>query len=70
MDNRFFECPHPGGLGIREGLLGLLLVNYMPIEQATLAALLSRVWMLSAEGVLAGIAFFVQKYTVSLPIDR
>ena len=47
----FLSFLTPGGLGIREGLLGLLLANYMPIEQATLAALLSRVWMLSAEGV-------------------
>ena len=45
------------GLGIREGLLGLLLANYMPAPQATLIALICRVWMLSAEIVLAGVAF-------------
>lgn len=48
----------PSGLGVREGLLGLLLANNMPVPQATLIALLCRVWMLSAEIVLAGTAFF------------
>ena len=47
----------PGGLGVREGLLGVLLANYMSPMQATSVALLCRVWMLSAEIVLAGIAF-------------
>ena len=47
----------PGGLGIREGLLGLLLSSYLPISEATLVALLCRVWILSAEITLAGIAF-------------
>lgn len=51
----------PGGLGIREGLLGLLLANYMPAAQATLVALLCRVWMLSAEMILAGLAFSLNK---------
>ena len=57
----FLSFLTPGGLGIREGLLGLLLANYILIQQATLAALLCRVWGLSAEGILAGIAFFVQR---------
>ena len=52
----FLSFLTPGGLGIREGLLGLLLANYMPTPQATLVALLCRVWMLSAEIVLAGVA--------------
>lgn len=54
----FLSFLTPGGLGIREGLLGLLLANYMPAPHATLIALLCRVWMLSAEIVLAGAAFF------------
>ena len=58
----FLSFLTPGGLGIREGLLGLLLANYMPIPQATLIALLSRVWMLSAEIVLAYIALFLYKH--------
>ena len=40
----FLSFLTPGDLGIREGLLGLLLANYIPIQQATLAALLCRVW--------------------------
>ena len=57
----FLSFLTPGGLGIREGLLGLLLANYMPAPQATFVALLCRVWMLSAEMVLAGVAFTLNR---------
>ena len=57
----FLSFLTPGGLGVREGLLGLLLANYMPTPQATLVVLLCRVWMLSAEIVLAGVAFVLDK---------
>lgn len=57
----FLSFLTPGGLGIREGLLGLLLANYMSTPQATLIALLCRVWMLAAEIVLAGVAFFLHQ---------
>ena len=57
----FLSFLTPGGLGIREGLLGLLLANYMPASQAMLIALLCRVWMLSAEILLAVIAFFLKR---------
>ena len=57
----FLSFLTPGGLGIREGLLGLLLANYMPTPQATLVALLCRLWMLSAEILLAGTAFLLHK---------
>ena len=53
----FLSFLTPGGLGVREGLLSLLLGNYMSLSQATLIALLCRVWMLSAEIVLAGSAY-------------
>ena len=53
----FLSFLTPGGLGVREGLLGVLLANYMCALQATSVALLCRVWMLSAEIILAGIAF-------------
>ncbi|MDE0683809.1 MAG: lysylphosphatidylglycerol synthase domain-containing protein [Candidatus Poribacteria bacterium] len=57
----FLSFLTPGGLGVREGLLSLLLSSYMPISQATLVALLCRVWILSAELVLAGAAFYLRK---------
>lgn len=57
----FLSFLTPGGLGIREGLLGLLLANYMPAPQATLVALMCRVWMLSAEMLLAAVAFFLKR---------
>ena len=57
----FLSFLTPGGLGIREGLLGLLLANYMSAPQATLVALLCRVWMLSAEIVLAGVALTLNR---------
>ena len=55
----FLSFLTPGGLGIREGLLGLLLANYMPAPKATLIAMLCRVWILSAEMFLAAIALFL-----------
>jgi hypothetical protein len=57
----FLSFLTPGGLGVREGLLGLLLTNYMPTSQATFIALLCRVWMLSSEIILAGTAFLLYK---------
>ena len=53
----FLSFLTPSGLGVREGLLSLLLSSYMPAPQATLIALICRVWMLSAEIVLASVAF-------------
>lgn len=61
----FLSFLTPGGLGIREGLLGMLLANYLPTSQATLVALLCRLWMLSAEILLflpRVAAFLVQSY--------
>ena len=57
----FLSFLTPGGLGVREGLLGMLLVYYMPAKEATLVALLCRLWMLSAEMVLAAIAFLINR---------
>ena len=57
----FLSFLTPGGLGIREGLLGVLLANYMPVTQATWVALLCRLWMLSAEMLLALIAFWIDR---------
>ena len=61
----FLSFLTPGGLGIREGLLGLLLSNYMIPSQATLVALLCRLWMLSAEILLAGTAFLLHRKETS-----
>ena len=57
----FLSFLTPGGLGVREGLLSLLLSIYMSVSQATLVALLCRVWILSAELILAGSAFYLHK---------
>ena len=57
----FLSFLTPGGLGVRESLLTLLLSLYIPPSQAALVALLCRVWMLSAELVLAGVALLLNK---------
>ena len=57
----FLSFLTPGGLGVREGLLALLLAIYIPGQKAPLVALLCRVWILSAEIVLAGVAFFFER---------
>lgn len=64
----FLSFLTPGGLGVREGLLALLLANYMPAPQATLVSLLCRVWMLSAECVLAGVAFSLRRQNVGVTL--
>ena len=46
----------PGGLGVREGILSLLLTSVLPPATATLIALLSRLWTISAELAMTGIA--------------
>jgi uncharacterized membrane protein YbhN (UPF0104 family) len=53
----FLSMLAPGGLGIREGVLSLLLSAYLPPATATLVALLSRIWSLAGDLVLAGGAF-------------
>jgi glycosyltransferase 2 family protein len=45
----------PGGLGVREGILMLVLPLVVPKESAIIAALLLRLVMISAELFLAGI---------------
>jgi uncharacterized membrane protein YbhN (UPF0104 family) len=47
----------PGGLGVREGALGVLLTNYMPAPIAVVVALLSRIWFVGAEVVCAAVAW-------------
>lgn len=66
----FLSFLTPGGLGIREWLLGLLLANYMPALTATRIALLCRVWMLSAEIILAATAFFLSKHNQTLYTEK
>ena len=46
----------PGGLGVREGILSLLLTSVLPPATATLIALLSRLWTITAELAMTGIA--------------
>lgn len=53
----FLSVITPSGLGVREGVLSLLLTSVLPPATATLVALLSRLWTISAELVLTGIAF-------------
>lgn len=65
----FLSFLTPSGLGIREGLLGLLLSSYMPVPQATLVALLCRIWMLTAELILASTAFLLNRNTISLHVE-
>ena len=57
----FVSLLTPGGLGVREALLARLLATYMPAPQATLIALLARLWMLAAEILLAGSAVFLYR---------
>ena len=53
----FLSVITPSGLGVREGVLSLLLTSVLPPATATLVALLSRLWTLSAELIVTGMAF-------------
>ncbi len=53
----FMSLVTPGGLGVREGILSLLLTCCLPPATATLVALLSRLWVISVEILLAGVAW-------------
>ncbi len=53
----FLSVVTPSGLGVREGVLSLLLTSVLPPATATLIALLSRLWTLSAELLIGGVAF-------------
>ena len=53
----FLSIITPSGLGVREGVLSLLLTSALPPATATLVALLSRLWTLSAEFIVTGMAF-------------
>lgn len=53
----FLSVITPSGLGVREGILSLLLTSVLPPATATLVALLSRLWTLSAELIVTGMAF-------------
>lgn len=53
----FLSVITPSGLGVREGVLSVLLTTVLPPATATLVALLARLWTLAAELLLGGIAF-------------
>ena len=53
----FLSVITPSGLGVREGVLSLLLTSVLPPATATFVALLSRVWTLGVELILGGVAF-------------
>ena len=58
----------PGGIGVREGVLGLLLSKVLPLGTALLVAVLSRLWLISLELFWAAVAQFVLH--VPPPDDR
>ena len=53
----FMSLITPSGLGVREGVLSMFLTTCLPPVTATLVALLSRLWLLNTDVILAGIAW-------------
>ena len=53
----FLSFITPGGLGVREGVLSIFSAACLPPATATLVALLSRLWVINTEVILAGIAW-------------
>ena len=48
----------PGGIGVREGILGFLLGKIVPLGTAFVIAVLSRMWLIALELFWAGVAQF------------
>jgi hypothetical protein len=51
----------PSGIGVREGVMTLILGQIMPPGVAAMTALLSRVWITLAEVLCAGLALFLSQ---------
>lgn len=57
----FLAVVVPAGLGVREGVLVLLLSGFVPSHIAALLALSYRLWFTLAEAVLFGISFLIKR---------
>jgi glycosyltransferase 2 family protein len=57
----FLAFISPGGLGIKEGILVLLLQNFMPIDIATVISIASRIITLIHEVTLAGVSILLRR---------
>jgi len=51
----------PAGIGVREGVLSLLLTEIMPLEQAVVIAVVARIWWTLGEIVLLGLFALLEK---------
>ncbi|MBI4812173.1 flippase-like domain-containing protein [Candidatus Falkowbacteria bacterium] len=51
----------PSGIGVREGALVLLLVNYIPLAVATLVSFAARIWFTLVEVILLGLVLLSDK---------
>jgi len=62
----FFSFITPGGLGVRESVLGYFLAMIIPSPQALLIALMARIWMILSELtgaiIFGGIGWFMEKF--------
>jgi len=56
----FVSLISPGGLGVREGILSVLLSIYMPLPIAIIISLISRVWAIIVEFLFAAVMFRVR----------
>ncbi|MCK4662592.1 MAG: flippase-like domain-containing protein [Bacteroidales bacterium] len=52
----------PAGLGVREGLIVLLLQAYMPLEIVIFISILSRLWITVADGILGIYVLLVKNF--------
>jgi uncharacterized membrane protein YbhN (UPF0104 family) len=50
----------PGGIGVREGILVILLSNFFPTPVATLISFSSRIWITLAEALCFGLTFAIK----------
>jgi hypothetical protein len=60
----------PGGIGVREGILGLLLGKVMPLATAFLIAVVSRLWLIGLELLWASAAQIYFRLPVPAPAGK
>ncbi len=65
----FLSLLTPSGLGVREGVIVLLLAAVLPQPVAAVIAILARLWTIAGEAVAAGLALATRRRPAVAPVD-
>jgi hypothetical protein len=65
----FLSLLTPSGLGVREGVIVLLLAAILPQPVAAVIAILARLWTIAGEAIAAGLALATRRRPAFVPVD-